>query len=107
MSLEGQHIVRRSCGVSEVNKVIELIGGILVYIFKTRKVNTIYCTIQFVPRFNLTGNLKCSIFATMSTFYGTNVSLLKRSDLTRCITSPVMGFADMKLVVVSNLKFII
>lgn len=107
VSLGGQQVVGRSCGLSRVNKIITMIHDIIGYIFLTRKVNTILCTFYFMPRFKVGGNLIRTVFLTMSTFYGTKVSLFKRADLSMCIDGPLIGVAAVNLVVISNLKFVI
>lgn len=69
-----------------------------------RKVNTVKCSFRFVPRCNITGKVFCSIFRSVSTFYGTNMSVLKSSDFAECIGAPIVAVAAAVLIVLDNLN---
>lgn len=110
VKLRDECALLRSVGTPRVTKVIGVTHFAVQNTFLVRNMKTLLLTAEFIPEFKILGKVCFSMFRSISTFYGTNFSVVNApkgrcASLARCDTSVMIGVAIVLLVMVNKLNF--
>jgi len=100
-------MIQETYGVDALSGIVRMVLRIVQGTFIAEGIGALFYSFQFIPEYGLLTGIGYSIFHAVSAFCNAGIDILGDSSLQRYLSSPIVNFTTMGLIVLGGLGFLV